>query len=61
MYRHKYIIYTIVTISALLGGCFEEDEKVLPHVPGDELSFSFEKSIYTNQSYFDLSTNSILA
>jgi hypothetical protein len=61
MYLHKYIIYTIVTISALLGGCFEEDEKVLPHVPGDELSFAFEESIYFTQSYFDLGTNSILA
>lgn len=61
MYRHKPIIYIILTTSLFLGGCFEEDEKVPPHVPGDELSFAFEKSIYFTQSYFDLSSNSIIA
>jgi hypothetical protein len=44
-----------------MGGCFEGDEKVSPHIPGDELSFAFEKSIYFYQSYFDLGTNSIMA
>lgn len=61
MFRHKHIIYIILSISTLLGSCFEEDEKVPPHVPGDELSFAFETSIYTIQSYFDLGTNSIPA
>ena len=61
MYRHKHIIYIILAISLSVGGCFEEDEKVPPHVPGDELSFAFDKSIYNFQSYFDLGTNSILA
>lgn len=61
MHRHKHIIYIILAISLFAGGCFEEDEMVPPHVPGDELSFAFDKSIYNFQSYFDLSTNSILA
>lgn len=51
----------MLAISVFLGGCFEGDEKVAPHVPGDEQSFAFQKSIYYHQSYFDLGTNSILA
>ncbi len=61
MHRQKHIIYIILTITVFAGGCFEGDEKVAPHIPGDELSFEFEKSIYFNQSYFDLGTNSIMA
>jgi len=61
MLRHKHIIYIILIISALSAGCFEEDEKVPPHIPGDEQHFAFDKSIYFTQSYFDLSSNSILA
>jgi hypothetical protein len=61
MRRDKHIKYLILAIGLLAGGCFEEDEKVPPHVPGDEQSFTFERSIYSNQSYFDLGTNSILA
>ena len=61
MYRHPYILYTLLVMSVSLGGCFEDDEKVAPHIPGDEQSFAFEKSIYFNQSFFDLGTNSILA
>jgi hypothetical protein len=56
-----HIIYILLVISTFLGGCFEDDEKVAPHVPGGEESFAFEKSIYNFQSYFDLGTNSILA
>jgi hypothetical protein len=51
----------MLSFSAFLAGCFEEDERVAPHIPGDEQSFAFDKSIYFNQSYFDLGTNSILA
>ncbi len=61
MDRHPHIIYIMLAISVLAAGCFEEDEKVPPHVPGNEQSFTFEKSIYFTQSYFDLGTNSILA
>ena len=58
---NKHIISIITVLSVLLGGCFEEDKMVQPHIPGDEQSFEFEKSIYHIQSYFDLGTNSILA
>lgn len=58
---NQHIISIIITLSVLLGGCFEGDELVQPHVPGDEQSYEFEKSIYRTQSYFDLGTNSILA
>jgi len=61
MYGNKHIIYIMLAISTFLGSCFEEDEKVPPHISGDEQSFAFEKSIYFTQSYFDLGTNSILA
>jgi hypothetical protein len=58
---NKHIIYTVLAISLFLGGCFEEDEKVPSHIPGNEQSFAFDKSIYHTQSYFDLGTNNILA
>ncbi|MCK4747901.1 MAG: hypothetical protein KAT15_12715, partial [Bacteroidales bacterium] len=44
-----------------LSGCFEEDEMILPHIPGDEQTYVFKKSIYTNQSFFDLGSNDILS
>ena len=57
-------IYTAGVIALLLMGlygCFEDDERVSPHIPGDEQTYIFEKSIYTTQSFFDLSSNEILA
>jgi len=43
-----------------LAACFGEDEMVIPHTPGDEQTFTYNKSIYTTQSFFDLGTNSIV-
>jgi hypothetical protein len=61
MGRKKNIICTMVLLVLIMAGCFEEDERVMPHVPGDEQSFTFDKSMYLNQSFFDLGTNSIVA
>ena len=61
MSRRRNIIYILLAMTALLGSCFEEDKPVPAHVPGDEQSFEFEKSIYYNQSFFDLGTNSIVS
>lgn len=44
-----------------LNSCFQEDERVPPHVPGDELSFEFKENMYTVQSYFDLSDNQVVS
>ena len=55
------IIVAVAFILTGLGGCFEEDKRVPPHVPGDEQLYTFKKSIYTNQSFFDLGSNEILA
>ncbi|HEC44193.1 MAG TPA: hypothetical protein ENI20_15330 [Bacteroides sp.] len=55
-------VFPLMTLlSVLLSGCFEEDQKVLPHIPGDEISFELEKSMYTTQSFYDLGTNSVPA
>jgi hypothetical protein len=56
-----HIIYIMIALAGLMGSCFEEDKMVPPHIPGDEQSFEFEKSIYHFQSFFDLGTNSIMA
>jgi hypothetical protein len=61
MSRRRNIIYILLAMTALLGSCFEEDKPVPAHVPGDEQSFEFEKSIYNIQSFFDLGTNSIVS
>ena len=61
MGRKQNIICTMAALLLIMAGCFEEDERVMPHVPGDEQSFTFDKSIYFNQSFFDLGTNSIVA
>jgi hypothetical protein len=50
-----------ITLAFILTGCFEDDQKVPPHIPGDEISYEFTKSMYTNQAYFDLGTNSVQA
>jgi hypothetical protein len=61
MSRRRNIIYILLAMTALLVSCFEEDKPVPAHVPGDEQSFEFEKSIYYSQSFFDLGTNSIVS
>jgi hypothetical protein len=57
--RKQYIITLPVLSAILLTGCFEEDEKVAPHIPGDEISYEFTQSMYTHQAFFDLGTNSV--
>ena len=61
MRRRLHIVYIVLIFSAFLAGCFEEDEKVAAHIPGDEQSFAFDRSIYFHQSFFDLGTNSIMS
>ncbi|MFC2116487.1 HmuY family protein [Bacteroidota bacterium] len=62
MFTGKIHIAGLITLIMLaLCSCFEEDNRVDPHIPGDEETFVFEKSIYFNQSFFDLSNNEILA
>ena len=61
MSRRRNIIYILLAMTALLVSCFEEDKPVPAHIPGDEQSFEFEKSIYNIQSFFDLGTNSIVS
>jgi len=55
------IIFAMAFVLASLTGCFEEDTRIPPHTPGDELTYSFTKSIYENQSFFKLGINDILA
>ncbi len=57
----KQLLPLLSLFSVLLSGCFEEDERVEPHVPGDEISYEFQSSMYTHQSHFNFSTNSVQA
>ena len=57
----QYIFLALAVLFISLAGCFEKDERITPHTPGDEQSFTFERSIYTNQSYFDLGSNEIIS
>lgn len=60
----KRIIIIILFLAAIsliiVNSCFEEDSPVLPHQPGQEETFEFERSIYYYQSYYDLSTNKVV-
>lgn len=40
--------------------CFEEDKRVTPHVPGDELTVELNASIYDTMQYFDCSSNQVV-
>ncbi len=54
------IQYLIIFLLLLfLASCFEEDEMVTPHVPGDELTVELPNSIYDTMQYFDCSSNLI--
>jgi len=55
------IIIAGVLLMFTVSGCFEEDKRITPHIPGEEKTFVFERSMYTNQSFFDLGTNSIIS
>ncbi len=57
----KLKIVLIILSLSVLAACFEPDEPVAPHVPGDEMSYEFENSIYTTQAFFDLGTNEVVA
>jgi len=58
--RKSNIVLLLVSFMVGLPACFEEDTIVPAHIPGDEKTFVFEKSIYTTTSFFDLGTNSIM-
>ncbi len=53
----KHIVIFTLSLMLILTACFEKDEMVPPHTPGDEISYEFEKSMYTSQAFFDLSSN----
>jgi len=59
VYRMTSFIASLL-ILAVLSSCFKEDEKVEVHIQGDELTYTFEESIYTTQSFFDLGNNEIV-
>jgi len=61
MSQGKLIIILLFALTFILTGCFEDDEKVPPHVPGDELTYEFTKSMYTDQAFLDLGTNEVNA
>jgi hypothetical protein len=55
----KYYLFFLLTgLSYLMSSCFKEDEKIYPPLPGDATVYSFDKSIYDFQSYFDFSSDS---
>jgi hypothetical protein len=55
----KYRFFFLLTGAlCLLSSCFKEDEKIFPPLPGDETVYTFDKSIYDFQSYFDFSSDS---
>lgn len=45
----------------LITSCFQEDERVMPHIPGEGQAFEMELSIYENQLYFDFNTGTVLS
>jgi hypothetical protein len=53
-------IFLILFISAFFTACFEEDERVTPHEPGDELTVEIKYSIYDTMHYFDCSSNQVI-
>jgi hypothetical protein len=58
--NRQHIIPLLLVQIFILTACFEEDKKVPPHVPGDEISYEFENSMYTTQAFFDLGTNKVM-
>jgi hypothetical protein len=57
--RKKYILLFVVTgFLSLLSSCFKEDEKIYPPLPGEATVYTFDKSIYDFQCYFNFSTDS---
>jgi HmuY protein len=57
----KVIISILLFILFTASSCFQEDERVDPHVPGEGVEFILESSIYDNQIYFDFNTGSVLS
>jgi hypothetical protein len=53
-----YLFFLCSGLMCLLSSCFKEDEKIFPPPPGDATVYTFDKSIYDFQSYFDFSTDS---
>jgi hypothetical protein len=56
-------LITAIALISLLSSCFKEDEKIIPHDPGDVLTDSVRVATngkYYYQSYYDLGTESIV-
>ncbi len=58
--KYIFLIGTICS-SFLFSSCFEEDERISPQIPGEEIQVSLESSIYENQIYFDLGSEAVKA
>jgi hypothetical protein len=55
-------LVVLIFLGVVLVSCFEEDQPVPPYVPPDNVnSVSIQSSIYTDQTYFDFSSGSIVA
>ncbi len=54
----KNVFYSIVFAIFIVAmqSCFKGDDRIAPHVPGDETLISIKNSVYDNQLYFDFST-----
>jgi hypothetical protein len=58
----KYIFILFLAGGILtITSCFKEDEKIFPPAPGTETVFTFGKSIYDYQSFFDFSSDTTTA
>lgn len=54
MFRKTFSLY-IVLVSMLLSSCFKEDERVIPHIPGNYTSDTIVLTdSYKNQVYYNL-------
>ena len=53
-------ILSILFLALFFTACFEEDDRVSPHVPGDETVVEIQKNIYDSMLYFDLSSNRVV-
>lgn len=53
-------ILPILFAALFLTACFEEDQRVTPHEPGDELTVLLKYNIYDTMQYFDCSSNQVV-
>ena len=66
--KNRYFIFSILLLT-LLSSCFKEDEKVMPHDPGDVETMVVDLSeivgsnvyLYRYQKYFDLNSGQVVS